>query len=101
MPLTLSISPQIPDLSEGIGWTAGRGDSFPGWSVVTSDILFLPAEKVYMGGSLDQPVPRGALPQVQKTHSTHVSLRGGLSAVTDCQIRLWVSCDACLEMLSA
>lgn len=67
VPPTFSVSPQIPDLSEGVGWTAGRGDSFPGWSVVTSDILFLPAEKVYMGGSPDQPVPRGALPQVQKT----------------------------------
>lgn len=48
------------------GWRGG-GNPFPGCSVVTSDILFLPAEKVYLGGSPDQPVPQGGSPSVQKT----------------------------------
>lgn len=44
------------------------GESFPSCrGVVTSDFLFLPAEKVYLGGSPDQPVPPGGSPQVQKT----------------------------------
>lgn len=45
----------------------GGGNPFPGCGVVTSDIPFLPAEKVYLGGSPDQPVPRGGSPPVQKT----------------------------------
>lgn len=39
--------------------------------------------------------------QYKRLGSTHVSLLGGLSAVTDCQLRLWASSDDCLEMLSA
>lgn len=40
---------------------------FPVCSVVTSDIPFLPAETVYLGGSPERAVPRGASPKVQKT----------------------------------
>lgn len=99
--LSFWLSPQIPDLSEGAGWTAGRGESFPSCGVVTPDILFLPAEKVYLGGSPDQPVPGASCLKYKRLDSTHVSLLGGLSAVTDCQLGLWASSDDCLEMLSA
>lgn len=44
---------------------------------------------------------RAARLQYKRLDSTHVSLGGGLSAVTDCQLRLWASSDDCLEMLSA
>lgn len=84
-----------------MGWTAGRGESSPGCSVVTSDILFLPAEKVYLEGSPDQPVPGASRLKYKRLDSTHVSLLGGLSAVTDCQLGLWTNSDDCLEMLSA
>lgn len=49
------------------GGRRGGRKPFPGCGVVTSDIPFLPAENVYLGGSPDQPVPRGGSPQVQKT----------------------------------
>lgn len=44
---------------------------------------------------------RAARLKYKRLSSTHVSLLGGLSAVTDCQLRLWASRDDCLEMLSA
>ena len=85
----------------GRGADGGEGASFRSRGVVTSHILFLPAEEVFLGGSPDQPVPGASCLKYKRLDSTRVSLVGGLSAVTDCQLRLWASSDDCLEMLSA